>query len=100
MHVTAVYVRTRAGQGRRKCCAASVTQGSLSTWQVPLVRDRKAPRGRMVQTEVWEWHGMGEDQGDEAASWLSEYLGRPVRLLRYAGEPMFCSPHARMTVGI
>jgi len=53
--------------------------------QVPLARDRSAPRGRLVQTEVWEWQGMGEDQGDEAAAWLSAYLGRPSRLMRYAG---------------
>ena len=50
------------------------------------MRDRRAPRGRMVQAEVWEWQGDAEDQGDEAAAWLSAYLGRPARLLRYAGE--------------
>ena len=52
---------------------------SAAAAQVPLVRDRAAPRGRLVQTEVWEWQGMGEDQGDEAAAWLSAYLGRPVQ---------------------
>ena len=36
------------------------------------MRDRKAARGKLVQTEVWEWQGMGEDQGDEAAAWLAE----------------------------
>lgn len=61
---------------------------------MPLSRDRKAPRGKLVQTEVWEWHGMGEDQGDEAARWLSAYLGRPVRLLRYAGELLVVSCQA------
>ena len=58
----------------------------IASAQVPLVRDRKAPRGRVVQATVWEWHGAAEDQGDEAASWLTAYLGRPARLLRYIGE--------------
>ena len=36
---------------------------------------------------VWEWKGQALDEGDHAAMWLSEYLGKDVRLLRYAGMP-------------
>jgi uncharacterized protein YcbX len=31
---------------------------------------------------VHEWQGTGIDQGDDAAGWLSEVLGQPVRLFR------------------
>lgn len=27
------------------------------------------------------------DEGDEAAAWLTQYIGMPVRLARYAGRP-------------
>jgi uncharacterized protein YcbX len=35
-----------------------------------------------VDVDVEKWPGAGIDQGDEAASWLSDVLGRPVRLVR------------------
>ena len=34
---------------------------------------------------MWEWKGKALDEGEYAADWLSEYLDKPVRLLRYAG---------------
>lgn len=39
------------------------------------------------QCSVWEWSGPALDAGDEAASWLSNYLDTKVRLVRYAGRP-------------
>jgi hypothetical protein len=36
---------------------------------------------------VWEWHGPAVDVGDAAAKWFSAHLGKPVRLVRYGGEP-------------
>lgn len=35
---------------------------------------------------MWEWRGPAQDEGDSVANWLSEFLGRPVRLMRYIGE--------------
>jgi hypothetical protein len=32
---------------------------------------------------VWEWSGACADEGDQAASWLSAFLGKPARLARY-----------------
>jgi uncharacterized protein YcbX len=43
------------------------------------LRERDGPR-RPVR--VWRYAGDGIDQGDEAAAWLSELLGRPLRLVR------------------
>ena len=40
-----------------------------------------------IAPAVWEWKGQALDEGDHAAMWLSEYLGKDVRLLRYAGMP-------------
>lgn len=34
-----------------------------------------------IPVSVWGWHGMGVDQGDEAAEWGAEIVGRPVRLV-------------------
>ncbi|MEU4745334.1 MOSC N-terminal beta barrel domain-containing protein [Actinosynnema sp. NPDC023658] len=38
--------------------------------------------GPTVPVEVEKWPGSGVDQGDEAAEWLSEAIGTPVRLVR------------------
>ncbi len=38
--------------------------------------------GRFLAVAVEKWPGTGIDQGDEAAGWLSEFLGLPVRLVR------------------
>jgi MOSC domain-containing protein len=37
---------------------------------------------RRVDVDVEKWPGAGIDQGDDAARWLSEVLGRPARLVR------------------
>jgi len=34
------------------------------------------------QVSVWGWNGIGVDQGDEAAEWGREVIGRPVRLVK------------------
>ncbi|NGY64359.1 MOSC domain-containing protein [Lentzea sp. NEAU-D13] len=41
-----------------------------------------AADGETRPVEVEKWPGSGIDQGDDAAEWLSEVLGRPVRLVR------------------
>ncbi|QFZ21214.1 MOSC domain-containing protein [Saccharothrix syringae] len=38
--------------------------------------------GAARPVEVEKWPGAGVDQGDEAAEWLSEAIGTPVRLVR------------------
>jgi uncharacterized protein YcbX len=37
---------------------------------------------RSVDVDVEKWPGTGIDQGDDAARWLSDRLGRPARLVR------------------
>ena len=41
--------------------------------------------GERRATEVWDDRCAGFDEGLEARAWFSEYLGRPVRLLRFDG---------------
>src|SRR5689334_7318154 len=41
-----------------------------------------AADGPLRPVDVDKWPGAGIDQGDQAADWLSEALGRPVRLVR------------------
>ena len=35
--------------------------------------------------QVWDWIGEAGDEGDDAAIWFSEVLGKPVRLVRWLG---------------
>ena len=37
------------------------------------------------ECRCWSWEGPAQDQGSEAAEWLSDFLGAPVRLMRYTG---------------
>jgi hypothetical protein len=42
-------------------------------------------RRRPRRVTVWEWTGPAADEGDAAAAWLTSFLGRPARLVRYLG---------------
>ncbi|KAD1716239.1 hypothetical protein E3N88_42408 [Mikania micrantha] len=35
---------------------------------------------------VWEWSGSALDEGDEAAKWFTDFLGKPSRLVRFNEE--------------
>ena len=50
---------------------------------VPSVEDNADSR---IPVSVWGWSGEAVDQGDEAAEWGSEYVGRPVRLVAVSNE--------------
>jgi uncharacterized protein YcbX len=39
-----------------------------------------------VSVGVWEWVGVAGDEGDAAAAWFSELLGKRVRLVRWLGD--------------
>lgn len=39
-----------------------------------------------IPVSVWGWRGEAVDQGDEAAGWASDFIGRSVRLVRASGE--------------
>lgn len=43
------------------------------------------PEAPTTDVSVWDWKGKGRDEGEEAASWLSKFIGQDVRLVRYAG---------------
>ena len=47
--------------------------------------DHSTKADKLSSVSVWEWKGLGEDQGDEAATWFSDYLKLPCRLIRYCG---------------
>lgn len=50
---------------------------------VTKVADTAANR---IPVSVWEWNGEAVDQGDDAAKWGEEHLGRPVRLVAVSDE--------------
>ncbi|CAD7697411.1 unnamed protein product [Ostreobium quekettii] len=53
--------------------------------QVPLAKT--ADDSLLRECTVWEWSGLAQDEGDEVAQWLSEFMGTAVRLMRYRGKP-------------
>lgn len=44
------------------------------------------PTGARTRVRVWDWEGSGLDEGEEAAAWLTELLGKPARLVRFVGR--------------
>lgn len=57
--------------------------GAKGEVRVPLAPAQRQPLRRVT---VWEWTGDAADEGDVAAAWLSAFLGKPVRLVRYLGS--------------
>ncbi|XP_074268944.1 uncharacterized protein LOC141592238 [Silene latifolia] len=41
------------------------------------------PRAIIDDVSVWEWSGSALDEGDEAAEWFSNYIGKTSRLVRF-----------------
>ncbi|KAI8473433.1 MAG: hypothetical protein J3K34DRAFT_518926 [Monoraphidium minutum] len=67
------------GPGDALTLSAAGVSGEVA---VPLAPS-SAPKLR--EAKVWAWSGVAADEGDAAAAWLSSFLGRPVRLVRYLG---------------
>jgi uncharacterized protein YcbX len=58
----------------------------------PLSVSREAP-GAVLGIVVWKFAGGGIDHGDEAAAWCTQYLGTPLRLVRFADrQERVCNP--------
>ncbi|KAL3616643.1 hypothetical protein CASFOL_039037 [Castilleja foliolosa] len=52
---------------------------SMNVLKVPLVEPRAISNG----VSIWDWIGSAFDEGEEAATWFSNYLGKPSRLVRF-----------------
>lgn len=50
-----------------------------------LVSDLSLGFNILSQVTVWEWSGPGLDEGDDAAQYISDYMGIACRLVRYLG---------------
>lgn len=51
---------------------------------MPLLQVGLAAQGPVREVQVWKDRVLGIDLGDSAARWLSDFLGRPLRLVRFA----------------
>jgi len=57
-------------------------------------------QGLSSQVVVWRSHVLGIDQGDAAAAWFSDYLGKRARLVRFdPAKPRRCNPDYVGTTG-
>jgi uncharacterized protein YcbX len=50
------------------------------------VRRAEDAAANRIPVSVWRWQGKAVDQGEEAASWVSAIVGRPVRLVAVSDE--------------
>jgi uncharacterized protein YcbX len=79
---------------QRECARMASIQVTLEpehlvlsvTARPPLVIQRYPADGHRRNVRVWRWEGPALDCGDEAASWLQNYLGRACRLVRFLDD--------------
>lgn len=71
----------------------------MDALKVPLNRECAVIPG----ISVWEWSGAAFDEGSEASTWFSNYLGKPSRLVRFnsiseirAVDPKYAKGHKTM----
>lgn len=51
----------------------------MNALEIPMVQPSAVADG----VSVWEWSGSAFDEGEEAAKWFSDFLGKPSRLVRF-----------------
>lgn len=51
----------------------------MNALKVPLTAPSEVTDG----VTIFEWSGSALDEGNEAAEWFSNYLGKPCRLVRF-----------------
>ncbi|KAL9151415.1 hypothetical protein ABFS82_11G050200 [Erythranthe guttata] len=56
-----------------------ITAPGMDALKIPLAKSVEIVNG----VSVWEWTGSAVDEGDHAAQWFSNYLGKPSRLVRF-----------------
>ena len=66
------------------CCR--VPDQATSRAQVPLVPPKEVAEAELKECTCWDWKGLARDEGEDAAAWLTDVLGKPCRLVRYVGE--------------
>ncbi|ESQ39554.1 hypothetical protein EUTSA_v10001183mg [Eutrema salsugineum] len=54
----------------------------MSPLKIPLTKPSSVAEG----VSMWEWSGSAFDEGEEAAQWFSDYLGKQSRLVRFNKE--------------
>ncbi|KAH7301033.1 hypothetical protein KP509_23G008900 [Ceratopteris richardii] len=70
----------------RSCClppdaALSLSAPGMEILRVPL--SSVVQRSKVPEASVWEWTGSALDEGREASEWLTRYLGKAARLVRF-----------------
>ncbi|PIM97028.1 Molybdenum cofactor sulfurtransferase [Handroanthus impetiginosus] len=51
----------------------------MTVLKIPMVE----PSAVANDVSLWEWSGSAFDEGEEAANWFSDFLGKPSRLVRF-----------------
>lgn len=59
----------------------------MSPLKIPMTKPSSVAEG----VSMWEWSGSAFDEGEEAAKWFSDYLGKQSRLVRFNKGFDFCS---------
>jgi len=60
---------------------------------MPLLSAPREAVGSPLDIVVWKFSGGGIDYGDDAAAWCTEYLGTPLRLVRFdVRRQRICNP--------
>lgn len=64
--------------------ALSLRAPGMEPLQVPLTC--VTPESKVENASVWDWKGSALDEGPDAAEWLTRYLGKACRLVRFDSD--------------
>ncbi|MFS7976495.1 hypothetical protein Hanom_Chr10g00893091 [Helianthus anomalus] len=80
------FVFGRLGFAIQKGLAAQLVALVRAPGMAELKISLAKPGLRSDGVSVWEWSGSALDEGDEAAKWFTDFLGKPSRLVRFNEE--------------
>ncbi len=78
------------------CVLAEINAPGMLPLKVPLKRSsmtgkaKEGNRGSVVDVVVFTWSGQGVDEGPDAATWWSTYLGCNARFVRFDSGTKTC----------
>lgn len=74
-----IFLLLYGGRDRHSLNGLVVRAPGMSLLKIPRTKPSSVAQG----VSVWEWSGSAFDEGEKAAKWFSDYLGKQSRLVRF-----------------
>lgn len=86
MALITVHIDPDVIAGKCQADTLTLTAPDMPPLVVPLHPPAQLDPESIITCQVWEWKGPAFDVGKQASDWLTTFLNRPARLVRYLGR--------------